>query len=418
MVQNDRSKRKIIIISVIALAVVAAAVICIVFARQGYLATTMRLLHVEGTVNIENSKGGSKPVVDNLRFQSGDALSTGADGLASVGLDDAKIITLDHESRAEFKKKKKQLELKLTKGAVFFNVTEKLRPDETFEIKTSTMTAGIRGTSGVVYYDNTDNNRETIAVTDGTVEISATNPDTNETRTARVEAGKQLKVYLFSDKPGESVQFEIIELSEDDLARFTLGLISNDDALINKICNHTGWDPKKLKDVLSGLLKPSSNGNPEPENPENPDNPEKDPDPQPDPQPPKTEDPGTPEDPPSNTNTPAPKSTKNNKKKKTTKKTTKKSTKKKKKKKKSSSTVNPPSGYEKGFLWDSSNKKYIAEKSETNPDSDAPEYKAYVSGKWVPLYVNEREICGGMMVYYYYLDSKENEHIYYSYTLR
>ena len=115
MVQNDRSKRKIIIISVIALAVVAAAVICIVFARQGYLATTMRLLHVEGTVNIENSKGGSKPVVDNLRFQSGDALSTGADGLASVGLDDAKIITLDHESRAEFKKKKKQLELKLTK---------------------------------------------------------------------------------------------------------------------------------------------------------------------------------------------------------------------------------------------------------------------------------------------------------------
>ncbi|MBO4449130.1 MAG: hypothetical protein J5777_00940, partial [Clostridiales bacterium] len=65
-----------------------------------------------------------------------------------------------------------------------------------------------------------------------------------------------------------------------------------------------------------------------------------------------------------------------------------------------------------------SNKQYIAEKSETNPDSDAPDYKAYVSGKWVPLYVNEREISGGMMVYYYYLDSKENEHIYYSYTLR
>lgn len=108
-----------IIYSVVALGIVAAIVIAIVMSRNGYLANTMRLLRVEGTVNIENGDGGTKPVIDNIRFQSGDALNTGADGLASVGLDDSKIVTLQNDSRAEFTKSGKRLELKLTKGALF-----------------------------------------------------------------------------------------------------------------------------------------------------------------------------------------------------------------------------------------------------------------------------------------------------------
>lgn len=147
-------------------AVIAAVIVVIVLSSNGYVANTMRLLRVEGTVTIEDSKGGIKPVIDNIRFQSGDALSTGSDGLASVGLDDTKIITLQNDSRAEFTKQGKHLELNLTKGADFFNVTEKLQPDETFEIKTSTMTAGIRGTSGMVYYDQQDD-RDSLIVTDG-----------------------------------------------------------------------------------------------------------------------------------------------------------------------------------------------------------------------------------------------------------
>ncbi|MBO6009183.1 MAG: hypothetical protein J6P70_02495, partial [Ruminobacter sp.] len=101
------SKLTKIIIAAAAVAVIAAAVICIVIARSGYTATTMRLLRIEGVVNLEDSKGSVKPVSNNLRFQSGDALSTGADGLASVGLDNTKIITLQNESRAEFMKKNK-----------------------------------------------------------------------------------------------------------------------------------------------------------------------------------------------------------------------------------------------------------------------------------------------------------------------
>nr|MCR4767257.1 hypothetical protein [Saccharofermentans sp.] len=74
-------KNRIIIISALA-AVVVAAVVIIFLSRNNYLAKTMRLLRVEGTVNIESSTGGTKPAADNIRFQSGDALNTGSDGLA------------------------------------------------------------------------------------------------------------------------------------------------------------------------------------------------------------------------------------------------------------------------------------------------------------------------------------------------
>ncbi len=254
------SKQKITIL-VLSVAVVAAVAVVsgILLTRNDYLAKTMRLLRVEGTVTIEDQKGGTKPVADNVRFQSGDALSTGSDGVASVGLDDKKIVTLNNDSRAEFVKNGKHLELKLTKGALFFNVTEKLRSDEKFEIKTSTMTAGIKGTSGIVYYDESDNNRETIAITDGAVEISATNPETGETKTARVEGGQQLKVYLTSDV-GNSISFLLEDICEEDLSIFSLGIIAENDELISRICDYTGWDPDKLKKVLKDLSR--NGGNP------------------------------------------------------------------------------------------------------------------------------------------------------------
>ena len=55
---KNLTRRNKIIVTVIAAAVVTAVVICILLARKGYLATTMRLLHVEGTVNIEDAGGG------------------------------------------------------------------------------------------------------------------------------------------------------------------------------------------------------------------------------------------------------------------------------------------------------------------------------------------------------------------------
>ena len=245
---------KVKVIIVCAAVLLIAAIVCIaLFARKGYLAKTMRLLHFEGSVNIEDGRGEAKPVTNNIRFQSGDALSTGSDGIASVGLDNTKIVTLQNDSRAEFQKSGKRLELKLTSGAVFFNVTEKLKADETFEIKTSTMTAGIRGTSGMIYFDTADGGRESIVVTDGVVEISATNPVTGETKTARVEGGKKIKVYLYNDKSEDSVAFEEEAVTEENIDDFVLKNIAENDELLTRVAEYTGWDKDKLKKAIKDL---------------------------------------------------------------------------------------------------------------------------------------------------------------------
>lgn len=246
-----------IIYSVVALGIVAAIVIAIVISRSGYLANTMRLLRVEGTVNIESSNGGSKPVIDNIRFQSGDALNTGSDGLASVGLDNSKIVTLQNDSRAEFSKNGKHLELKLTKGALFFNVTEKLNDDETFEIKTSTMTAGIRGTSGYVYYDN--EGRDSLIVTDGVVIVTAINPETGEKKYAEVRGGQNITVYLYSDRTQDSVEFLITDVSESTLPEFPLMMIYENDELLNRVCEFTGWSKDALISTVGIALSNTTN---------------------------------------------------------------------------------------------------------------------------------------------------------------
>ena len=399
MTQNDKtknnSKKKIIIISVIALAVVVAAVVCIVVSRNNYLATTMRLLKVEGTVNIEDSKGGSKPVVDNLRFQSGDALNTGSDGLASVGLDDTKIVTLDHDSRAQFQKKKKQLELKLTKGALFFNVTEKLKADEKFEIKTSTMTAGIRGTNGVIYY-HPKTNIETLAVTEGSVAASATNPVTKEAKSTVVEAGHEICVYLYNDRTENSVEFVLRPISEADLSDFARSVIISDDAITGRVLGaNPSWNRDKLKSPKPPVDKASN--------------------------PPKTEDPATnpPADPPAEPSTdpkedppaeepvtpPATpkKKTKKRKNKKVVKKVVKKTTKKKK-----SSGLTPPKGYKKTSIWGKTfggKKVYIAKKK--NGTSDDPEFKGYQNKKWIALFAEPGVVEDDGVYTIYYTDGEK-----------
>ena len=245
-------KQKIISVSVIAVVIIAAIVVCVLlFGKKGYVATTMRLLRVEGTVNIEDSKGNSKPVIDNIRFQSGDALNTGVDGLASVGLDDAKIVTLQNDSRAEFKKKNKQLELKLTKGSIFFEVTEKLADDEKFEIKTSTMTVGIRGTSGYVFYD--EDGREALVITDGVVHVVAVNPVTGEVKEEDVPAGKKIKVYHYNDRTENSVEFFLEELEEEEIPAFTLTMLAENEKLLDKVCADTGWSKEKILELVEKM---------------------------------------------------------------------------------------------------------------------------------------------------------------------
>lgn len=206
-------------------------------------ASTMRLLRLEGTVKLFE-KDKERTITDNLRLNAGNVLNTEAKSLAGIALDDTKIVTIDELSCAQFDQDGKKLDINLTEGSLFFEVTKKLDSDESFDIRTSTMVVGIRGTSGYVAVD--DDGHETLIVTDGSVEVKGTNPTTGETKTITVNAGQRVKTYLYNDRTVDSIMFELEDVTEDDLNLFVLERLREDFTLVELVCSDTGWSIDKI----------------------------------------------------------------------------------------------------------------------------------------------------------------------------
>ena len=215
-------------------------------------ATTIRLIRQEGTIELTGNDGRARNLKDQQRFQNGDTLRTMVKSLAGLSLDDAKAVLMNEESCAGFhqEQKGKWLQIDLTEGDLFFAVDEKLKDDENFEIHTSTMVIGIRGTSGYVTADS--EGRDMLIVTDGTVHVSGINPTTGEIIEEDVSAGHQVTVYLF-DRPTNSVKFHLENVSEKDLSSFPLVSITAEEPRLKKVCDATGWDPELLKRQAGNL---------------------------------------------------------------------------------------------------------------------------------------------------------------------
>ena len=101
---------------------------------EDYTATTVRLLRHEGNIEIKDAKGKKRAVLENVRFNSGETLSTGNKSSASIGLDEEKVVTMDEKSSVEFNKKSKKIELNVKSGQVLLDVKKKLNADEQLEV--------------------------------------------------------------------------------------------------------------------------------------------------------------------------------------------------------------------------------------------------------------------------------------------
>lgn len=250
---KEKGKSGIVKWIIIALVIIAAIVAGILFFlnSQKLSATTMRLLKIQGIVKLFD-KEKEKTITDNLRLANGNVLNTETESLASIALDDTKIVTVNDSSRAEFLQNGKKLNINLTAGSLFFNVTQKLAADESFDIRTSNMVVGIRGTSGLVCVDEGGN--EVLYITDGEVEVVGTNPVTGEQKTITVKAGQKITVYLYNDREKDSIMFELEPVADVDLIKAIRDRLIEDEALLDRVCNATGWD----KDVILGISSGSS----------------------------------------------------------------------------------------------------------------------------------------------------------------
>ena len=199
-----------------------------VFAEtETYTASTMRLLHYEGSVEIEDASGESGLVMENIRFNSGDSLHTGTDSSASVGLDSTKIVSLDEQTSVKFTKQAKALEMKLTEGTIFLDVQEKLQENETLDIKTSNMTVGIRGT--VIYVSTTQESQSegqtgytttTMGVLNGQTEYVYTDQDGKEQKKELSAGRKVVLKKKASDEKTEDLSVREEDITSGDIEGF------------------------------------------------------------------------------------------------------------------------------------------------------------------------------------------------------
>ena len=231
-------KVKGIIAAAIALLIIAAGGIVFLMLRGRITATTMRILRIEGTVNMKED-GIIKAIRESLRLKSGNELDTDAESLVSIGLDDSKIVTLDEYSCAAVNQEGRYLNLRLTEGSLFFEVDKPLEEDESFEICTSTMVVGIRGTSGWV---SVEGDTESLIISDGHVQVIGMNPVTGEMKMIEISAGQRLNIHLYNDRDVDSIMFEVIDISERELSEFVLERLRENLKLLNKVVDATDWD--------------------------------------------------------------------------------------------------------------------------------------------------------------------------------
>lgn len=204
-------------------------------------AATVQISKIEGTVSVSNSQGRDLSLLEDMRLYNGYHVATKAASYAWLELDSTKLTKLDAVSEVGIQKNGKKLELLLSEGNLFFNVTEPLEDDEILNIRTSTMVVGIRGTCGWIRI--LDQWTAQIFVLEGSVQCSVTDPVTGETKSAVISGGEEALCVVYPpDKPGTACDILMERFTETDIGGFVLTEVVPDKPLCKEIFEDSGLD--------------------------------------------------------------------------------------------------------------------------------------------------------------------------------
>ncbi len=202
-------------------------------------ASVIRLEEFEGEVYIETDEGVFLNPEVGMKLQSGYKVHTKESALAYVSLDDSKAIQLDALTSVEVIDDGKNLQLTLTNGQLFFNVSEPLNEDETMNIQTSNMITGIRGTAGYVssYDENGVIHSETTLLT-GKVSIQAFADDGSLLPENTLEPG-HTAVYDYNDTQDKVT---IMATPKSSIPSFVKSAVEKDDDLQDEVGDFDDFD--------------------------------------------------------------------------------------------------------------------------------------------------------------------------------
>ena len=196
------------------------------FAAEDASAATIRLSKTEGTVTAKDKSGADLTAAGGMRLFSGSSLETAARSYAWLSLDDTKAVKLDEQSGALITKNGKNLDVTLSKGNLYFDISKKMDADENFHIRTSTMVMGIRGTMGVVQVLTPVGHEvahSRIVLLEGTLACSVTDKRTGLTKNIVLHAGDIADFYVYDEKwEGDACDIVIGKASADDVGTFAL----------------------------------------------------------------------------------------------------------------------------------------------------------------------------------------------------
>lgn len=244
-------KKRGIVISNILFCIVLAGIFLLLFQSKeennpdttGYeLASTIRLMKIEGEVLVQNAVGNTISNNVKMKLYNGYQITTSKESYAWITLDDTKVIKIDANSVVEVQKKNEKITLYVDAGNVFFNVKQPLKIKENFHVKTSTMTMGIRGTSGVV--TALKNGKSEIRLFTGKVYVYVEEAVNAQNTTKFLMSGNILECTAFDQE--KKVKTKIITMKEEDIPSFAAAEIVEDNQLRNRIQKETNLNVSSL----------------------------------------------------------------------------------------------------------------------------------------------------------------------------
>ena len=202
-------------------------------------ASVMRLEKTGGSVKVTQSSGKEAKVIEKMRLNSGDDVKSAAKSYAYISLDDSKAVKLDENSQAKVKKDGKKLEVALEAGNLIFDVDKALSGDESFEIKTTTMTMGIRGTCAQV--ERKSATHTSVTLLDGTLACTVTDPKTGNSQSVVLRPGEHADFHT-GEAYTNNVQIIKRKVTLSDLRGFAVQYILENKATAARILKSSGLD--------------------------------------------------------------------------------------------------------------------------------------------------------------------------------
>ena len=163
-------------------------------------AAAMHLTKTEGVVQVADQDGSAVEPMESLGLYDGYQVATKTESYAWISLDRDRLAKMDTDSHVGIQKDDKHLEILVRSGGLYFHVTDPLEEDETMNIRTSNMMAGIRGTCGWIQV--TDQNHMQVSLLEGSVVCSVFDLAGRTLASETISAGETADMVY--DKDGES----------------------------------------------------------------------------------------------------------------------------------------------------------------------------------------------------------------------